>query len=157
VRDDHGLNEVVYGYTLSSLDAQRLAAIRPAVSALQWLPRGLVPGALAAAYLAWLGTSTGSAADQANLPGEKKPVPTFLRALANLDAQEKPQEKQLTNLTLDPDEEAFDVAPLGLKVNADQQVQPQYRMRLWMEALDNNVETGPGIGRSKERFTLLLI
>jgi hypothetical protein len=157
IRDDHGLSEVDYAYTLISLDAQMLAAIRPAVSVLQWSPRGLVPDLLAAAYLAWLGTTAGTAADDANLPAEKKPLATFRRALANLEAQEKPQEKQITNLTLDPDDEAFDVAPLGLKVSDDQQVQTRFRMRLWVEALDNNVETGPGVGRSKERFTVLLI
>ena len=157
VRDDHGLNEVAYAYTLTSLDAQALAAVRPAVSVLQWSPRGLVPDVLAAAYLAWLGTAAGPAAEESNLPAEKKPLATFLRAIANLDTQDKPQEKMLTNLTLDPDEEAFDVAPLGLKVSDDQQVQTRYRMRLWVEALDNNVETGPGIGRSKEKFTILLI
>jgi hypothetical protein len=157
VRDDHGLSEVAYAYTLISLDAQTLAAVRPAVSVLQWSPRGLVPDLLAAAYLAWLGTTSGPAAEEANLPTEKKRLATFLHAVANLDAQDKPQEKQVTNLTLDPDEESFDVAPLGLKVSDDQQVQVRYRMRLWVEALDNNVETGPGVGRSKEKFTILLI
>jgi hypothetical protein len=157
VRDDHGLDEVAYAYTVISLDAQALAAVRPAVSALQWTPRGLVPDLMAAAYLAWLGTATGAAADDANLPPEKKLLATFQRAAANLDTQDKPQGKQITSLTLDPDEEAFDVAPLGLKVSDEQQVQTRYRMRLWVEALDNNVETGPGVGRSKEKFTLLLI
>jgi hypothetical protein len=157
VRDDHGLSEVAYAYSLISLDAQTLAAVRPAVSLLRWTPRGLVPDVLAAAYLAWLGSTTGSAVDEADLPVEKKPLATFQRAVADLDAQEKSQQQQITSLTLDPDEEFFDVAPLGLKVSDEQQVQKRYRMRLWVEALDNNVETGPGLGRSKEKFTVLLI
>src|SRR5439155_147708 len=35
VRDDHGLDEVTYAYTVLSLEAQATVAIRPAVSALQ--------------------------------------------------------------------------------------------------------------------------
>ena len=63
----------------------------------------------------------------------------------------------ITNVTLDPDEESFDVAQLGLKVMDEQQTQPRYPIRRWIEALDNNVETGPGVGQSKEKFTILLI
>jgi hypothetical protein len=158
VRDDHGLNEVAYAYTLLSLDAQATAAVRPLVSALQWLPRGLGPDLLATAYLAWLGTAVQAGADEPNnLLADKKPLATFLRALTEEDGQSKLQDKLITNLTLDPDEEFFDVGPLGLKVNDDQQAQPRYRMRLWVEAQDNNIETGPGIGQSKEKFTILII
>lgn len=157
VRDDHGLNEVAYAYTLISLDAQALAGVRPVVSALQWLPRGLGHDALAMAYLTWLGTAARATPDEANLTPEKKALAAFVRALAAEDARVEPQEKLITNVALDPDEEAFDVGQLGLKVSDDQQVQPRYRMRLWVEAVDNNVETGPGIGQSKEKFTILVI
>ncbi len=157
VRDDHGLNEVAYAYTLASLEAQATAAVRPIVSAMQWLPRGLGPDLLATAYLSWLGTTVRPGVDEPSVLAEKKPLATFVRLLAEEDAQSKPQEKLLTNVTLDPDEEFFDVETLGLKVRDDQQAQPHYRMRLWIEALDNNVETGPGLGQSKEKFTILII
>src|SRR5207248_6534758 len=32
-----------------------------------------------------------------------------------------------------------------------------YRMRLWVIATDSNIENGPGIGQSKERFHFLII
>src|SRR5262249_38978074 len=82
VRDDHGLNEVSYAYTLISLEAQTLAAVRPAVSALQWLPRGLGPDLVAMAYVAWLGTAERPTANEADLLPEKKSLETFRRALA---------------------------------------------------------------------------
>src|SRR5205814_7734302 len=81
VRDDHGLDDVAYAYTLLSLDAQATVAVRPVVSALQWLPRGLGPDVLATAYLAWLGTGAGTAADDSSLSPEKKPLAAFLRAV----------------------------------------------------------------------------
>ncbi len=153
LRDDHGLSEVSYAYTLLSLEAQATVAVRPVISAFQFLPRGLGPDLLATAYLSWLGTAARAAADEPNQSAEKRPLMAFVRALANEVAQDKP----ITNLTLDPDEEFFEVGQLGLKVSDDSQTQPRYRMRLWVEALDNNVDTGPGIGRSKEKFTILLI
>src|SRR5581483_10023398 len=58
---------------------------------------------------------------------------------------------------LDPVEEFFDVEKLGLRVSDERQVQPHYRLRLWLQGVDNNVETGPGIGESKERFTFMII
>jgi hypothetical protein len=157
VRDDHGLNDVAYAYTLISLDAQTTAAIRPVISAFQYLPQGLGPNILAAAYLTWLGRTATATMDDSNLPPERKTLAAFARAVAENGAQDRPQERLITNLTLDPDEEFFDAAQLGLKVTDDQRAQPRYRMRLWVEAQDNNVETGPGIGQSKEKFTLLLI
>jgi hypothetical protein len=157
VRDDHGLNEVAYAYTLVSLEAQATAAVRTIVGAMQWLPRGLGPDLLATGYLTWLGTTVRPGVDEPSVLAEKKLLATFKRLLAEADAQSKPQEKLVTNLTLDPEEEFFDIETLGLKVSDEQQVQPRYRMRLWVEALDNNVETGPGLGQSKEKFTILII
>jgi hypothetical protein len=153
LRDDHGLSEVTYAYTLLSVEGQMTAAVRPVISAFQFLPRGLGPGLWATAYLSWLGTAAKAAADEPNQSAEKRPLTSFGRAVANEVAQDKP----ITNLTLDPDEEFFEVGQLGLKASDDSQAQPRYRMRLWVEALDNNVDTGPGLGRSKEKFTILLI
>jgi hypothetical protein len=156
VRDDHGLNEVTYAYTMLALEAQATVAVRPVVSAFSSLPRGLGADLLATAYLVWLGPMVKAAAEEPSLAPEKKSLATFLRALADANAQDQPQEKLITNLTLDPEEEFFDVAQLGLKVG-DDPAAPRYRLRLVVEALDSNVETGPGIGQSKERFTILLI
>jgi hypothetical protein len=44
-----------------------------------------------------------------------------------------------------------------LRVGAESVAPPRYRLRLWVEAADNNVETGPKVGESKERFTILIV
>jgi hypothetical protein len=49
------------------------------------------------------------------------------------------------------------VEKLGLKIADEKAVQPRYRLRLWVTASDNNIETGPRAGQSKERFTVLVV
>ncbi|HLJ93669.1 MAG TPA: hypothetical protein VKU02_10815 [Gemmataceae bacterium] len=153
LRDDHGLSEVNYAYTVLALDAQAALAIRPAISAFQFLPRGLGSELVAMAYLAWLGTAAKAVVEEPNQSAEKRPLTAFARALAN----ESTQNQAVLNLTLDPEEEFFEVGQLGLKVSEDPQTQHRYRLRLWVEALDNNVDTGPGVGISKEKFTIVLV
>jgi hypothetical protein len=68
-----------------------------------------------------------------------------------------PQEALLKEYTLDPDFEAFAVEPLGLKVTDDRAVQPHYRLQIGVAATDNNVETGPRTGQSKETFTFIVV
>src|SRR5262249_12968933 len=58
---------------------------------------------------------------------------------------------------LDPTEDVFDVSQLSLKVSDDRQVQPHYGLGLWLAVTDNNIETGPGTGESKERFFFLIV
>ena len=35
--------------------------------------------------------------------------------------------------------------------------QPRYRLKLWVTAADNNIETGPAVASSKERFNLVIV
>jgi hypothetical protein len=58
---------------------------------------------------------------------------------------------------LEPESEFFDVAKLGLKVADEKSIQPHYRLRLGMVATDNDVETGPHQGLSKEKFNLFVV
>jgi hypothetical protein len=45
-----------------------------------------------------------------------------------------------------------------LKVKEEGQIQPRYRLKLTVQATDNNVETGPGVGPNKEPpFTVLVV
>src|SRR5262249_53290051 len=37
------------------------------------------------------------------------------------------------------------------------EVQPRYRMRLWVTATDNNIESGPRSATSKEQFTFIIV
>ncbi len=184
VRDDHGLDSVQYAYTLASLDVEGGSLARPALSVLQFSPRGLGPHLLAPLYLAWVGKVTKALADEANKPPEKTELDTFARRLKEKALDDVPLSDFLKRLrmtpvpsrdrqldpntefpdialikdhTLDPEEEFFDVEKLRLKVSDERQIQPRYRMRLWMVATDNNIETGPGIGESKEKFTFLIV
>lgn len=62
-------------------------------------------------------------------------------------------------LEVNPDKEAFDVRQQlpQLKVSEDKVIQPRYRLRLWLAATDNNVETGPGVAESKERYAFQVV
>jgi hypothetical protein len=67
----------------------------------------------------------------------------------------------LRDINLDPQdaskEAVFNVEALGLRVADEKKQQPRYRLRLWMVATDTNVETGPGVGESKEKYVLLVV
>jgi hypothetical protein len=49
-----------------------------------------------------------------------------------------------------------DSRPIALKAPEGQR-QPRYRLQLWLEATDTDVETGPHRGLSKERFTFIIV
>jgi hypothetical protein len=73
--------------------------------------------------------------------------------------QQPPDNILIRDLTLDPDkpkESGFDVEALGKKA-PDEKIQPRYRLRLWLSATDNNVETGPGVSESKDKFVFLIV
>ena len=93
------------------------------------------------------------------LRAAKKSTESDAVALADLAKRlNNPPEHKLTKeLTLDPEEEFLDLLPLGLRVTDDAQMQPRYRLRLEIAAVDGNVETGPGTGASKEKFTIMLV
>jgi hypothetical protein len=170
IRDDHGLNDVSYDYTLAALETQNLAATQPVVSAFQFTPRVFVPNLLLVpSYLGWVGQAVRNTASDANQRAQTVPLDTFIRRqredpmpeltpdLLEKRLHEKPEGNLFRNLDLDPEEESFDVEKLHLKSSDDKKPQPHYRMRLWIVATDNNVETGPGIGESKEKLTFLIV
>jgi hypothetical protein len=51
----------------------------------------------------------------------------------------------------------FDVERLGLKADETREIQPRYRVQLWVEAVDNDIETGPHRGPGKERLNILVV
>lgn len=79
--------------------------------------------------------------------------------------EEPPLRSLLRTFKLDSDDEKlapFDLEKLQrtdnrLKVAESQEAQQRYRMQVWVEAMDNDLETGPNRGRSKETFTLLIV
>ncbi|HLN27627.1 MAG TPA: hypothetical protein VK395_07765 [Gemmataceae bacterium] len=169
IRDDHGLQDVEYVYNLTSPAAQALANAKAVTSLLQFTPCGVGAEWLAGPYLSVVAASVRSPAEDTSRRPERLRLGTFARRAKELSVDdetpdvlekhlhEKPEQTLLRDHTLDPEEEAFDVEKLGLKVSDELQFQPQYRLRLWVDATDNNIETGPGVGSSKEKFNFLIV
>jgi hypothetical protein len=169
VRDDRGLSSLQYAYTLTGLEMQAVSLSRLIVSQFQYVSPGSGMFDLAApTYLAWLAATTKALSDEANTKPRLVDLETFERRLRESGQEQSPAEFDkslherpavalLREHTLDPDEESFDVEKLNLKIDDDRQAQPRYRLRLWVLASDNNVETGPGLGEGHEKFTIYLV
>jgi hypothetical protein len=169
VRDDRGLDHIDYAYTVTRLESPETTAQRLA----------LVGGVVAAAAIGRNGTfaaltlfdrrGSASAAEDEEKNVQTTPLTTFERVLRDLAAKDVPLSRLqelleqlpgqplLREYNLDPDFESFGVDRLGLLVKDDRDIQPHYRLRLWVTATDNNIETGPRTGQSKEKFTLLVV
>ncbi len=173
VRDDRGLSRVAYHYTLARIDA-------PAVTTAQALTlAGLIPLAYGeidqrlTMLALWSSLSRGGGEPEKT--AEQVPLGTFDKHYKEREAFEIPLNRILDNLpkqpparadverilikefVLDPETEYFDVEKLKLKSTDDKTVQARYRVRLTVAAADNNIETGPHQGLSKETFTLLVV
>ena len=57
----------------------------------------------------------------------------------------------------DKDNSHFDLLPLKLMVDRTLQIQPRYHLQLWVVATDNDIESGPHEGRSRETFPFLVV
>jgi hypothetical protein len=80
--------------------------------------------------------------------GQQQPDFPLTRFFDNNAAEKSPKDE--------PDE-FFNVDELKLKADEQHEVQPRYRMQLWVEATDNDVETGPHVGQSKEKLVFLIV
>jgi hypothetical protein len=180
VRDDNGLDQVEYYYTISRVDpsANRggsLLALLGGTAQLFGGPDYVLPTALFITSMAHDAQAAGAADKKeegplkAALPSFAKvlqgrverEVPINAETLAKLLKEEAPR-TQLTNaFDLDPEDpqSAFDVerVPMKLKVDSSSELQPRYKMQLWVVATDNDIETGPHTGATREKFTFLLV
>jgi hypothetical protein len=91
---------------------------------------------------------------------EDVPLATLLERLQ----QEPPDQatlarRMIKDFPVDPedDDAKFNVETLNLRVTDEKAVQPHYLLRLWLVATDNNIETGPRQGQSREKFTFLVV
>jgi hypothetical protein len=173
VRDDHGVTRVEYLYMVSRVEAAPSPRARAALvaAALPFLAEAFDQQLAALALLDLTHRGQG----EQELTPDKAPLVTFDRALRDRESLETPLNRLLPQLgerpparedvdrafvkelVLDPDAEYFDVAKLGLKLADDKGIQPHYRLRLSVQATDTDIETGPHVGLSKERFTLTVI
>lgn len=176
VRDDRGLAKLDFAYTYTKLENQAAAQVRSMDVAMGY-HLGPTLNLSAGPYLAWIAGRVGTVAEEQ--PQEAIALPTFERKLqglvrgdVNLDRLRQqligrpPQRGLLREHVLVADDytriEDQDYLDLRkylpqLQVGADSLAPPRYRMRLWVAATDNNVETGPKVGESKERFTILVV
>jgi hypothetical protein len=171
IRDDRGLSAIDYVYSVDRIE--------PAVDARAQLARVLGVAAATATsteaalvYLALLGRVAQAAPEEKpNKEMRQEPLATFVklyneqkgRALPVARLEERLAQPQQTatdmlkSFDLDPELEVFSVGKLNLKVADDMAVQPHYRLNVGVAAIDNNIETGPGRGMSKERFTFIVV
>ena len=178
IRDDRGLSAVEFAYTLARLETASEAGARGilGVSLLPHLLSG-VPArrAIGLAILQWIGKPV-SGEDVDKKP-EKVPLQAFAKLVAERGVETLPlpallerleqgpperavvDRKMLRDFIVDPDDDEakFNVESLNLKVTDDKMMQPRYRLRLWLLATDTNLETGPRIGQSKEKFTFIVV
>jgi hypothetical protein len=67
----------------------------------------------------------------------------------------------LNEFGLEPDRPAsdFDLLKLmrGPKIASEREIQPRYRMQIWLEAVDNDILTGPHRSQGKEKFTFQVV
>jgi hypothetical protein len=181
VRDDHGLSQLQYHFSYSRMEqagAQRgramLAALSVHLTPFQG-PAALFAAAPYLGYVSHLVEPTAAEPDRIDVAS----LGTFTEELKKRDRFDltKAQLAQKLNqplpsqyvdrlkgplvpdFTLDSDREVFDLQRHlpQLRASGENAQQPRYRLRLWVAANDNNVETGPRIGESKERFTLLVV
>jgi hypothetical protein len=168
VRDDRGLNDVNYVYTSERVEE--------GVDARMQLARLLGASAVAAvspeltlAYVALLTRVAQPVVDSGDKDARAEPLATFqmlwnnqkskavpASRLAELLAK-SPSGSLLKMFDLDPEMEVFNVGKVGLRMDAETGTPPRYRLRLGVAATDNNIETGPGVGQSKEKFTFLVV
>jgi hypothetical protein len=195
VDDTQGLNEVRYAYTISHLETGRLnrRAAWPLLGGASLTPagQGLFPGLADLAYLVQLSAQNESKAQQG--PVEHYVLPSFKKALDTRpeDAvqhpdtvrqglakpQALPYRQLLGHFSLKPDDWTQpELDPLGsdlplwktnpsLKQTDPSRPQPRYQMQLWLEAIDNDLDSDktkdgrpqPHLKVSEERYTFFLV
>ncbi|HTU23335.1 MAG TPA: hypothetical protein VMG10_35195 [Gemmataceae bacterium] len=195
VDDDHGLNHVRYAYTISAAESGRLTrrASWPLLGGLSLTPtgQGFLPGMADLVYLLRLSTQKERKAPQA--PVEYYPLPSFKKvldtrpddALQHPDtvreelarAKELPYRQLLRHFSLKADDWTQpELDPLasdlplwktnpGLKQTDPSRPQPRYQMQLWLEAVDNDLDSEktkdgrpqPHVKVSEERYTFFLV
>ncbi len=178
--DDVGLTGIEYVMTYSKLDRGAEATARGLVvlSALQKIAGGPGQEYAAASEVAKIArdlkANAGNEGEKTYGPMVYKPFETELKAsqrefyriddlLRSLGTQ--PPRTPLTKKYVIPDKQDpylgtdyfIDVEALRVGVDETKMTQPRYRMQFWMEATDNNVDSGPGRGIAKEKLTFVIV
>jgi hypothetical protein len=172
VQDDHGIAHAEYGYAISRLEVQRVDRLQALFTArlIGWQGMGVFRALAALAHEHRFRQAAGEVVEQPPASAELRTFHGVLRErerlatpLAQLGArlQQPPPDRHqrdrtfLKEFVLDPETEFFDVEKLGLKNENAPLI--RYRLRLWVQARDTNIETGPGTSRGKEDFLLYIV
>jgi hypothetical protein len=174
VKDDVALEGVEFAYTLVKLDKQAESNLRGLLllSAATMLPGGPGHELYTAATVAAVTKSTKQITPEEQAKEIRRlALAIFQKKLgeeprfnlaeirANLD-KAPPDRKLLNEFRFDQGDAdtSFDVKPLGLEVlRGGTDPQPRYKMQIWVEAVDNNIETGPGKSLVKERLPFIIV
>jgi hypothetical protein len=193
VDDDHGLNDVHYAYTISHAETGRFnrRASWPLLGGIGLNPagQGLLPGLTDLGYLLQLYAQTERKAEEG--PTLRYALPSFRSELDKRpdDAVQHPEVNELatprtlpfrqllrhfslkaddwTQPELDPvasDLPLWKTNP-NLKMTDPSRPQPRYQMQLWLEAVDNDLDSDKGpdgkpqphLRMSEERYTFFLV
>ncbi len=163
VRDDHGIEKVEYVYTRLPPDVLTQAAYGPVqgVAGLFAGVGGPPLNVLAPYRRAEDLVKDGKPTARPEEDKGRAEMRAFREALGNRLIKEFKVDLDSFEDENDPKDPktGFDVGklarwPRGLTAD---DVQPRYRMVLTVEASDNNVETGPGVGENKEKFTFWVV
>ncbi|MHB1425741.1 MAG: hypothetical protein ACYC3I_21445 [Gemmataceae bacterium] len=193
VDDDHGLNEVHYAYTISQAESGRLnrRAAWPLLGGANLNPaaQGTLPGLIDLAYLLHLAEQGERKTEEG--PVQRYALPSFRKeldkrpedAVQHPDAEELaspktlPYRRLLSRFSIKPDDWTQpELDPLGsdlplwktnsnLKMTDPSRPQPRYQMQLWLEAVDNDLDSDktkdgrprPHLKVSEERYTFFLV
>ncbi len=169
-----GLDRVEYQVALTRMEAASIAATQASYVAGVFLPAvggrmdSHITGAMAMAVTSQLVQATAATTSERTFAFET--FQQLIRDRAARDVNRADLLKRLETapipsplvreITLQSRFEGLDLRERlpDLKITGDLEVQPRYRMKLTVIAVDNNVETGPGTSSNKEPpFTVLIV
>ncbi|MCZ2343687.1 MAG: hypothetical protein LC104_18115 [Bacteroidales bacterium] len=173
VRDDNGLSQVEFEYTVTPVESPAVFALQRQSAAGLWAMAPVWPNlgvaigpAVSATSVGQLGSGAKKQFGRANvlrftdefarLP-KSTPETLVARLTATVDRERPDVVRQIK--FEDPDLDGFDFEQVlpNLRSRLAGEIQPRYRVELNVVATDTNVETGPKTGRNVEIVRLLVI
>jgi hypothetical protein len=193
VEDDHGLNEVRYAYRITQAESGRFNRRAPwpllGGASLNPAAQGPLPGLTDLVYLLQMSSQGERKVEEA--PVKHYALPSFRKELdkrpddvvqhpqpSELDSPKRlPYRQLLRQFSLKPDDWTQpELDPLdsdlplwrtdpNLKMTDPSRPQPRYQMQLWLEAVDNDLDSEknpegrplPHLRVSEERYTFFLV
>jgi hypothetical protein len=178
VRDDSGLSKIEYSVSYSRVESAQATALRAGIAAGVLgstspapLPFELFATPLLVEYIGRLSESREGVIYPPPMPlktfeemiTERNRDPRFQYGkdrLQELLRQQPQADAMIKQFEIKPNLESLDLLerlPELKRAGENVAIQPRFKMRLTISAIDNNVETGPRSGQNKETFTFLVV